>query len=238
MKKQSFTLIELLVVIAIIAILASMLLPALGKARDKARTIGCINTLRQFSLNMSFYLDDYAAYPPNKPVGDYWKGSPDDHNCWFYFFYNEYYHKDPKAMLCPTVRGVRKKDNLLDSVYEYAWYGYNNWLKEKNATYGFYGNPSMVRRPSAIIMFADSIKCSTTRVKQDPQTYSGMANINYEYGNVDLRHGPYANDPTRGGGTKAMVDGHAEYFTCNQDAPLNSDDSGHPLWVYNFRRKL
>lgn len=169
MKKQNFTLIELLVVIAIIAILASMLLPALNKAREKARAVECLSRQKSCAMFSSFYADDSdSAYLPgycNYKVEPKAPITTEYPPTWSSRAYQLGYVKNLKVLSCPlnTNKEIMRSGYLYNTYGAYQinigsnppyFKGYRQTISGAYQWRGFIGKA--VRHPSALPLIADS----------------------------------------------------------------------------------
>ena len=117
--RKGFTLIELLVVIAIIAILAGMLLPVLGQAKEKARSISCVNNMKQISLARLMYVDDYnsSILPEHISYADPANGVLFPYTVWASALPALGYFKSTAIYVCPSrseAGGENYRSHLLD----------------------------------------------------------------------------------------------------------------------------
>jgi prepilin-type N-terminal cleavage/methylation domain-containing protein/prepilin-type processing-associated H-X9-DG protein len=139
MKSGGFTLIELLVVIAIIAILAALLLPALAKAKDKAKAINCVSNLRQWGIQWNIYVGDNNDLFPSGTNPD---GTPDPNarSAW----YNALQKQCRSILACPTATETNKDANKIFGGLNLAYQmptpglkvGVNEYENGEAASYG------------------------------------------------------------------------------------------------------
>ena len=219
-RESGFTLIELLVVIAIIALLMGILMPALSRVKEKAKTIMCRSNLNQYGIGMRMYLDDNTYNFPyrNKWMssveGSSWlkEGETPNGSFWPYV-------KTEDCHMCPRFAQLVKNDTkygdtrvsyLLNSYVAGDKQIWSNWL---GAGVRGVTKETEVYRPAAVVLFAEE----NTFTIPDYSSYPYNDNL-LTIGNAERTIDNYAtfhdsSGNLEDGGTNiCFVDGHCEYY--------------------------
>lgn len=228
--KKRFTLVELLVVIAIIAILASMLLPALSKAREKARTLSCANNLKSVSTIFLMYADDNDDFLPIHKTRD-------KSTCWStvstsYMYKNGYFRGRvnntlvDKILLCDANADLLQSDLIKPSGMVIS-----SNHKENQKAHGSYGYncyypnaKNMAEKEQFESLKLISIQVSHSALVLLSETPSQGSNFLHA---IVFPHGVIAN--------VAYHDGHVAAMNFNTCPPQNKTDTIGKVFWYGLK---
>lgn len=207
-QRRAFTLIELLVVIAIIAVLVSILIPSLGKAKELARRSVCLSNLRQFQIAATLYMNQNEEVFPYNAGDKYsvtnWPKTTTPN--WLALMWNCMNNTSRTSLLCPSTLNTQDMADFT----KYSWmnsYVANGVLTDRGV--------KRFSRPTALISFTDYYIASSTLAirpwtsETDSDTKDKKAVwcgwMRFATGNL------YSDGPHDQGRNYMYMDGHAEF---------------------------